>query len=166
MFRASRASRWLAVLLLVASSHAATAGSADLPEIVAALETWLDDNSDLPRRDHPPEIRIVPMALAQSEYGSAGFMGGRLRAFYDGETETITLVSPWNPKSLADRSILLHELVHHRQQPLHAVCDGARELPAYKLQAAWAEPLGVELKINWIAAVLESGCRRRDVHPD
>jgi hypothetical protein len=166
MFRPNRASRWLAALLLVVSSHAASAGSVSLSEIVAALEIWLDENSTLPRRAHPPEVRLVPAAFAKNQYGSAGFMGGHLRAYYDGETETVTLVAPWNPKSLADRSILLHELVHHRQKPFHAYCDGAKELPAYKLQAAWAEPLGIDLDINWMAAVLESGCTPRDFHPD
>lgn len=164
MVRILRASRWLAAVCLVAFSQPATAAS--LPEIVADLEDWLDVNTDLPRRESPPAIRLVSMSMAQGVYGSAGFMGGRLRAFYDRETETVTLVAPWNPASMADRSILLHELVHHRQAPFHAYCEGAKELPAYKLQAAWAEAHEAEVKINWIAAVLESGCTRRDFHPD
>lgn len=166
MFVTLSASRWLAVLFLVALPHAALSGGASLTDVVDDLETWLDTNSDLPRREAPPAIRLVPMSLAAGAYGSAGFMGGRLRAFYDGETETITLVAPWNPRNPEDQSVLLHELVHHRQAPLYAYCEGAKEMPAYELQAAWAGEHGVETKINWIAAVLESGCTPRDIHPD
>ena len=100
------------------------------------------------------------------QYGAPGYAQGRLRAFYDGETQTITLVAPWNIRDPVDQSILLHELAHHRQATLHWVCDGAQELPAYRLQATWANEKGVTVRINWIAAVLESGCGPRDFHPD
>ena len=166
MTRISRASRRLAALSLFVLSLAAPAGASPLADLVEDLETWLDANTDLARRKTAPDIRLVSMSLARTEYGSAGVMGGRLRAYYDATSETINLVAPWNPKDQADRSILLHELVHHRQAPHHVRCDGAKELPAYRLQEAWAKERGVTLNINWIAVVLESGCSRRDHHPD
>lgn len=166
MTRMIRASLALAALSLVALSQPTEAGPNTMPELVEELETWLDDNSPWPRRDSLPSIRMLPPSLAAGQYGSAGHAGGTLRAFYDDRTETITLVSPWNMRDPADQSILLHELAHHRQAPHHWYCAGAQELPAYELQAAWAEEHGAEVAINWIAAVLESGCTRRDIHPD
>lgn len=166
MTRMIRASLALAALSLFAFSQPIEAAPKSMPELVEELETWLDDNSPWPRRDSLPAIRMLPPSLVAGHYGSAGFAGGRLRAFYDDRTETITLVSPWNMHDLTDQSILLHELTHHRQAPHHWYCPGAQELPAYKLQAAWAEEHDAEVAINWIAAVLESGCTRRDIHPD
>lgn len=38
--------------------------------------------------------------------------------------------------SVEDASMLLHELIHHRQAPHHWYCPAAPELPAYRLQEA------------------------------
>lgn len=156
----------LAALSFVAVACAAEAGPTSLPDLVEDLEIWLDENSPWERRTAPPAIRLLPPSLAAGLYGSAGFAGGRLRAFYDDRTATITLVSPWDIRDPADRSVLLHELAHHRQAPHHWYCPAAQELPAYKLQAAWALEHGAEVSIDWMAAVLESGCTPRDFHPD
>lgn len=166
MTRPHPAGLWLAALALVLSAGTAYASGARLDTLVERLETWLDAHAPWPRRAVPPAIRIVPAEAARRDYGAAGYMGGRLRAYYDDATATITLVAPWNAADPADRSVLLHELAHHRQAPHHWVCEAAQELPAYKLQAAYAEQNGAQIRINWIAATLESGCRRRDVHPD
>ena len=48
----------------------------------------------------------------------------------------------------------------------HWYCPGAQELSAYRTQQAWLAELGLELDVNWIAVVLESGCTPRDFHPD
>lgn len=160
------ASLALAVLSLVASAQSGWSQPATLPALVEDLEGWLDQNSPWPRRDMPPAIRMLPPALAAGQYGTAGLAGGRLRAFYDDRTQTITLVSPWNIRDMADQSVLLHELVHHRQARSHWYCPGAQELPAYRLQDAWATEQGAAVDVNWIAAVLEAGCTPRDIHPD
>jgi len=39
-------------------------------------------------------------------------------------------------------------------------------LPAYRLQEAWLAERGTEAEVNWVAVVLDSGCTRRDIHPD
>ena len=166
MFRRSRASRWLAALSLVAATQAPAAETTTMPALIETLETWLDQTSPWPRRDALPHIRLLPPALAAGQYGSAGYMGGRLRAFYDDRTATITLVAPWDMNDPADQSVLLHELAHHRQTAVHWYCPGAQELPAYKLQARWAKENNAEVSINWIAATLEAGCTPRDIHPD
>jgi hypothetical protein len=137
-------------------------------DLAKHLETWLDRNTDLPRRDTPPEVRLVTPALAASLAPGKLWAGqGRLRGLYDPETETIWLVQPWDIRNPFDVSTLLHELVHHRQAGHgHWYCPGAQELPAYRLQQAWLNELGLEPKVNWIAVILEAGCTPRDIHPD
>jgi hypothetical protein len=161
-----RASLALAALSLVVFTQSGRAEPVSLPMLVEELEAWLDGNSPWPRRETPPAIRMLPQSLAAGQYGAAGFAGGRLRAFYDDRTETITLVSPWNIRDPSDQSVLLHELVHLRQAPHYWYCPGAQELPAYRLQDAWAGEQGAEVQINWMAAMLEAGCTPRDIHPD
>lgn len=166
MTRFSRASRWLAALSLVASFQPAIAQNTASPGLVENLETWLDANSPWPRRETLPDIVVLPRAEPQENFGTAGYAGGTLRAYYDEDTAMIALVEPWDAANPTDQSILLHELAHHRQAAHHWFCAGAQELPAYKLQDAWAKEHGAEVRIDWISAVLESGCSRRDVHPD
>ena len=89
------------------------------------------------------------------------------RGFYDIELEVIYIVKPWSPQNPKDVSVVLHELVHHRQQTAqHWYCPGAQELPAYRLQEKWLAERGLTVPINWVAVVLEAGCSRRDMHPD
>lgn len=166
MKRALRASFRLAALSIFAFSQPLSAKAGSVPELIEELETWLDTNAPWPRREARPAIRIVSPSMAVGQYGSAGYAGGRLRAYYDAETATIALVSPWNPRDPVDQSILLHELAHHRQATHHWYCDAAQELPAYRLQDKWAQEHNVTVEINWTTAVLEAGCTPRDIHPD
>ena len=93
--------------------------------------------------------------------------GPHQRGFYDIELGVIYIVKPWSPNNPQDVSVVLHELVHHRQQTAqHWYCPGAQELPAYRLQEKWLAERGLAVPINWVAVVLEAGCSRRDVHPD
>lgn len=137
-----------------------------LHELAGILDTWLDEQSEYQRQNRPPDIRMTSSSVAVSLRGVAGTGHGRTRGLYDDETSTIYLVQPWNPKDPDDASILLHELVHHRQAPYHFYCPGAQEEMAYRLQDRWLGERGLEAKVNWIAVVLEAGCSRRDVHPD
>jgi len=135
--------------------------------LVAALDDWLDDNSAWPRRDAPPRILLVSRSEASARRGPTGsFQRGRLRGLYDPEQEEILLVRPWDPHDIENASVLLHELVHHRQAPHHWYCPAAQELPAYRLQEAWLAERGMEAEVNWVAVVLDAGCTRRDIHPD
>jgi hypothetical protein len=143
------------------------AAGRDLDAAVARLEAWLDANSPYRARDVAPAIEIVAPEVAASRIGQRHGSGGILRGLYDPDTRIISLVAPWSADSDADLSVLLHELAHHRQQTArHWYCAGAQELPAYRLQAAWLRDHGAEIEINWMAAVLQSGCGRRDHHPD
>lgn len=139
-----------------------------LPELVAHLETWLDTNTNLERRPIAPTISWVSTAKAAYLQGSAQAAKAQtIRGLYDPDTQAIYLVKPWNALDPYDVSVLLHELVHHRQNGGgHWYCPGAQELDAYRTQDAWLAELGLEANVNWIAVILEAGCTPRDIHPD
>lgn len=138
-----------------------------LPQLVGALERWLDENSPYAARESTPPIRMISLQRAYAISGQAMREGSRPRGFYDEESQVIYLVRPWSHRDPHDVSVLLHELTHHRQATAqHWYCPGAMELPAYKMQEAWLSEQGETGRINWVAAVLEGSCRPRDMHPD
>lgn len=123
--------------------------------LVLAMMTWIASASGMPMPEQAPEVRHVsPYRLASlaKPGGSAhpaydpvettGFL-----ALYHAETGTVLLRDDWRIDDLRDRSILLHELVHHVQA--HAdrsyPCHGAKEREAYGLQAEWLEARGGDL---------------------
>lgn len=144
-----------------------TAFSDALPQqtLVASLERWIDENTDLPPADRPARIQ-----LGSSEDDLTGdaarLIGNRVRGLYDPDTGVITLMRPWDANNPVDVSVLLHELIHHRQSRRHYYCPAAREYPAYKLQARWLAERNLTLDVNWIGVVLASSCAPRDIHPD
>ena len=165
----------LAAIALAILSTILTAGSSSAapPEPVlparqiAALEHWLDQNSPWPRKPTPPQFTLATPAQAQTLSGHAGRLGLTPRAYYDPESATITLITPFNPRDPYDVSVVLHELVHHRQHDAaHWYCPGAQEKSAYDLQSQWLSERGLPDRINWIAVILEAGCTPRDIHPD
>lgn len=137
-----------------------------ISELVAVFDTWLDQNTNLQSPDAIPEIRLVSASFAASLRGSSASNFGRTRGLFDPDSFTIYLILPWNRKSPHDASVLLHELVHARQFGRYYYCPGAQEEAAYRLQDDWLRERGLQAKVNWIAVVLESGCNRRDFHPD
>ena len=122
------------------------------------LEEWLDHNTDLPRRDLSPAVRWTTQAAVPFLTGST--RAARLetiKGLYDAENATIWLVRPWSARDPRDVSVLLHELVHHRQVGAqHWYCPGAQELPAYRAQEAWLAELGLELNVNDISVAKPS----------
>lgn len=141
--------------------------SGTLQALILSLEDWLDDHADWPRRAAAPNIRLVSPWQATARQGAAAnARHGRLRGLYDPDRSELLLVRPWNPRDAQDVSVLLHELVHHRQAPHHWYCPGAQELPAHRLQAAWLSEQGLSLEVNWLKVVLDAGCTPRDIHPE
>ncbi|WP_372675184.1 DUF6647 family protein [Aquicoccus sp.] len=140
---------------------------AGLHDRVAGLDDWLDENAEWWQGDAPPKIRLVSPVEAHARQGATGsFQRGRLRGLYDPDRAEILLVKPWDPRDPEDVSVLLHELVHHRQAPHHWYYPAAQALPAYRLQEAWLAERGMKADVNWVAVVLDAGCTRRDIHPD
>lgn len=135
--------------------------------LVSALDDWLDVQSDWPRRDMFPRVRLVSEWQAAARQGAtASFQRGRLRGLYDPDRSEILLVRPWDRRDAGDVAVLLHELAHHRQAPHHWYCRAAQELPAYRLQELWLREQGQSLDANWVAVVLDAGCTPRDIHPE
>jgi hypothetical protein len=92
---------------------------------------------------------------------------GALRSVYSPSTITIYLVEPWSPSEPYDVSILLHELVHHRQATAkYWACPQDQEWRAYQLQEAWLAERNIASGFYWPAIALLAGCAPRDVHPD
>jgi hypothetical protein len=152
--------------LAFAATPAASAG-ADPGRLRPALERWLDRHGPYPPRDDPPRIMLVDPAEALTIGRHATRFGGRLRGLYDSATGTIFLVRPWSAANPRDVGVLLHELVHHRQQTAkHWYCPQEQEWEAYKLQAAWLAEMGIDGGFYWPAILLESSCTPRDIHPD
>lgn len=166
----SQAGRWLATIPLCLSLTTAPVSAAEPPvvgsEILGMLEHWLDANTDLPARPDLPEIRVVSAQQAALIAGLPGRGHGATRGLYDAQSETIYLVHPWAADDPEDLSVLLHELVHHRQAPRHFYCPAAQEEGAYRAQSAWLAELGLKADVNWIAVILDAGCTPRDIHPD
>lgn len=142
--------------------------ASEMQSLIDHLELWLDAHSDLPRRTSAPLIRLVGAdRVASLQATSRSSKSAHTRGLYDPETATVYLVRPWESRDPHDVSVLLHELVHHRQAEAgHWYCAGAQELPAYRLQEAWLAAQGLRANVNWIAVVLDSGCTPRDIHPD
>ena len=65
-----------------------------------------------------------------------------LHALY--ENSVIYLPTGWKPAGNREKSILLHELVHHVQRTNNVTvpCRGALEQEAYELQVRWLEEHG------------------------
>jgi hypothetical protein len=153
----------------IAVTGAASPAAADqVRMLIPAMESWIDAHSDLPRSARP--LRRVAFVAPGSEvtyHGRSTQLGSTIRGVYDAQTATIHLVKPWFGTTAFDRSVLLHELVHHRQvDARHWYCDRAMEWDAYKLQDRFLAQSGVESGFYWPAILLQSSCAVRDHHPD
>ena len=137
-----------------------------ITDLVEVFDTWLDQNTAFQRPETSPTIEFISASYAVSVQGSSASSFVQTRGLFDPESSTIYLILPWDRKNSHDASVLLHELVHARQVARHYYCPGAQEEAAYRLQDNWLRERGLQAKVNWIAVVLESGCNRRDFHPD
>ncbi|MCB1361398.1 MAG: hypothetical protein H6899_04535 [Rhodobacter sp.] len=138
-----------------------------MSSLLAALNGWLDARVDWPRRPAPPQVRFVsPWQAAAHQGAPPRFQRGALRGLYDPQQAEILLVRPWDPRNADHVSVLLHELVHHRQAPHPWYCAAAQEPAAYRLQSAWLAEQGLSIDVNWLAVTLDAGCTPRDMHPD
>lgn len=137
------------------------------PGLVEQLNAWISKNSEYLPREGSLTIELVDADTAMHLQGEHANTGGTLKGLYDEKITAIYLVEPWNPENKYDQSILLHEMIHHRQVTTkHWYCAEAQEWPAYKLQAAFLEENDIVPDFYWPAIVLWSSCSRRDFHAD
>lgn len=136
--------------------------------LVADFQNWIVENSEYGESKRPLE-RIVFSAHGETVgyHGRTVKLEGQIRGLYDEATATIYLVKPWTSMNPYDRSVLLHELVHHIQHDAkHWYCPQAQEWDAYKLQDKWLAAHNLSGNFHWASILLESSCAVRDHHPD
>lgn len=136
--------------------------------LVEDLDAWLDARTDLPRSAKPlARVALIDAGSEVPYHGRTTRLGDTVRALYDEAAATIYLVRPWFGDTARDRSILLHELVHHRQATAqHWYCEEAMEWDAYLIQEDYLNALGETGGFNWAWVALASSCATRDHHPD
>lgn len=119
--------------------------------LMTAMMVWIAGVSGLPVPESPPKVvQLSPRELAERISPDGAYdpaMARRYLALYHADSGTILLREDWDPGTLRDRSVLLHELVHHMQASAgrRYPCRGARERAAYEIQAQWLERHGREL---------------------
>ena len=136
------------------------------PTLIYRLNTWLDAETEYETRASQPQIKFIETEQAENLRGVAGHSGGRTHGLYDAEAQTIYLTKPWSSVNPRDISVLLHEMVHHRQAGQHWYCVQAQEWRAYQIQAQWLAEHQIADDFYWPAVLLQSSCSKRDIHPE
>jgi hypothetical protein len=150
----------------------ATASSLD------ELARWLSTNYDLPYSAEPPRLeRVTPLRLYQLRHRaflSSQTVGesstpqpGYQRevvAVYDDKNRIVYLPESWTGETIADQSVLVHEMVHHLQNLAGQkfACAGEREKPAYLAQDKFLRQHGLDLEkefdVDMFTVVAISAC--------
>lgn len=148
--------------------------------LVTLIVLWLASNFDLPAVDDRPHIEFVPAAemaaalhrglsklpLPDHLVDSDALLSGypRVIAFYSDATDTLYLPSQWTGGTVAEVSVLVHEMVHFLQDraDLKYDCQGAREKVAYAAQERWLQlfntTLEAEFEIDTFTLVIKTRC--------
>jgi hypothetical protein len=142
---------------------------------------WLSTNFGLPHAAELPRVERVPAAdLYRLRYKAllplrSQAIGGEhstplpeyrreVVAVYDDAARTIFLPQTWTGKTVADQSVIVHEMVHHLQNlgGLKYECAGAREKVAYLAQDQWLKTHGLDLEkafeVDMFTVVALSAC--------
>jgi hypothetical protein len=85
--------------------------------LLTAVAAWLSATSDLPASFERPRVALVPPAqIAALRYPTVNpAFRPNVLAVYDDASRTVYLHDAWTGRSLADLSVLVHEMVHHLQ---------------------------------------------------
>jgi hypothetical protein len=110
-----------------------------------ALTAWIAEQTGWPVRAVPP-IRLVPREEIKNVFGKEMASDLNVEALHSNKDHIVYLLESWRPGNLRDRSILLHELVHHLQylNNVKTVCHAEEERQAYDLQIKWLREHGVD----------------------
>jgi Domain of unknown function (DUF6647) len=115
--------------------------------MIMVLIGWIAAHSNLAAA-RPPQIKFVPKHEMEERYYGAKHRQqfSHLQAFYLPDKMTIYLPNTWHADDLRDRSVLLHELVHHLQKTNHfkTSCPAVWERQAYELQFDWLRERGIK----------------------
>jgi hypothetical protein len=126
------------------------------------LARWLSENYELPYAAEPPRLeKVTPLRLYQLRHRAflASQTIGRntkpqpgyqreVVAVYDDKERTVYLPESWTGDTIAEQSILVHEMVHHLQNlaGMKFACAGEREKPAYLAQDKFLRQHGLDLE--------------------
>jgi len=118
-------------------------------EETASLTAWIVRQTGWTVCDAPP-VHFIPYAELVRNFTGGKPTASRIEALYSDRDHSIYLPDSWRADALRDRSILLHELVHHLQylNKVKATCSSEYELQAVKLQVTWLREQGVEDPLN------------------
>ena len=132
------------------------------PTILSEIGTWLAANFGLPSSKRVPAVQFVAQSrlveiryrdqqpspdVSSIRHTGAGEDSDAIIALYDASGPTIFVTTEWRGDNPADRSVLVHEMVHHLQHEgrHHFGCPQARERVAYAAQDRWLTDHGLSL---------------------
>jgi hypothetical protein len=148
---------------IVLGGAALQPGIASRQVLLAAIETWLSAEFDLPAIHDHPQIELVAAAkivalrykgilpdsqttFVPNDRGTTSAERDTI-AVYSDATRTIYLPEGWTGSTSAELSVLVHEVVHHAQNVLGLKyeCPQEREKLAYLAQDRWLSLFGRSL---------------------
>lgn len=125
---------------------AITAHPALDPDIVPRMIAWLAVKTGWEARAAPALQFVEPAQLAKMYFGN-DVAADRIcpTALYSIARHTVYLSTAWNQDNLHDRSVLLHELVHHLQvlDKVKVDCPALYDRQAFHWQAVWLRAQGI-----------------------
>jgi hypothetical protein len=147
--------RWLMIFCMMVnifmpSKIGAQEDARAVPSLFDFVIVWLSENYDMPVPRTEPEIIAMPHKnLFERRYGRPpDEIAPQVEALYDAVEGRILVSDNWSGSSIADLSILVHELVHHLQAQsgwIHA-CPAEREKLAYQAQDDFLKMFGQSLE--------------------
>lgn len=149
------------VELTAAPPEATTRPTRALLDLIAS---WLKANFDLAGYTEPPPVEFVsPARLVALRYRGLALDGAaypgrekpaeplinapKIEGLYDDRNHVIYLPEAWEGVTVAEISVLVHEMVHHLQHVGRVTfsCPQERERLAYKAQDKWLSIFGKNL---------------------
>ena len=148
---------------------AVTLEPAHVPQsVVDDLLDWIAEATDYDVADaraNPPDITFCSVGDVIPYETDHVLVNDTLSGAYDLPNRRIILVRPWDPDDIRDRSVLLHELIHHVQLGNRDyACIEAPEWEAYKLQEAYLDEHGIASGFDWLQIYFQAQCPRT-IHP-
>lgn len=136
--------------VLGATFSIAAAEQRDRPTFLDFTVLWLDSQYQLGIPVSHPDIIALPQdELVARRYGQGTLAAhGDIVALYDKEAQAILVSNDWTGGSLAELSILVHEMVHHLQDQSGTIfaCPAQKEKLAYRAQNEWLKLFGEDLE--------------------
>ena len=135
-----------------------------MQDIIFTLLAWIGANSGYDVNLVSPNITMTDSYNICANYGinnKGQCEAAQLKGFYD-KVLTIFLSDNFDPDDLADRSRLIHELVHYVQWANgehKSTCLGHLEVEAYELQDQWRVSHNLDESLDPFRKImLEASC--------